>query len=230
MHKTLSSQLHQLLYNYRQCHLGFSKPVSILKESVRKVASSQGEVAISMHVVCRGRENLLELRVGEKRRAFKGPSLANVPAGKPRPRENSQLSALGECYVKANSAWTLLSLPPFHPPVCCPSSHLYTFQVSGELSLLNLDFFTATLISCREETNVMGLPKSLLLKSLSYLSPAQCTWNSEVSPPSLSQGILAPKTFSEQGMKSGHLQSVRSAFMFSSCLLCVWLLPIPQLQ
>lgn len=70
MHKTLSSQLHQLLYNYRQCHLGFSKPMSILKESVRKEASSQGEVPISMHVVYRGRENLLELQGREKRQEY----------------------------------------------------------------------------------------------------------------------------------------------------------------
>lgn len=67
--------------------------------------------------------------------ALKCPSLANVPVGKPRPLENSQLSALGECYVKANSAWTL---PSFLPPVCCHSSHLYTFDVGGEeLSLLS---------------------------------------------------------------------------------------------
>lgn len=131
--------------------------------------------------------------------ALKCPSLANVPVGKPRPLENSQLSALGECYVKANSTWTL---PSFLPPVCCHSSHLYTFEVGGEeLSLLRSWLSHSYSYKLQGETNGIGLPKSLLLKSLSYLSLVQCPWNSEVSPFSLSQGILAQKTSLEQGIE-----------------------------
>lgn len=143
MHKTLRSQLHQLPYNYSQCHVGFSKLTSILKEPVRKKAS-RGEVPISMQVVCGRKRKAARapaLRRGKEAGAFKWPSLAGGHAGKPRLLENSQLPALGECPVTANSACTLLPLPRLLPPVCCPGSHLYTFEVGGEkLSLLNLDF------------------------------------------------------------------------------------------
>lgn len=61
--------------------LSFSKPTSILKESVRKKASSQGEAPISMHVACRGGRP-----AGAPRR--KEAVLPNGPAGRAKPLEN----------------------------------------------------------------------------------------------------------------------------------------------
>lgn len=127
MHKTLRSQLHQLPYNYSQCHVSFSKLRSILKEPVRKEASG-GEVPISMQVVCREGGKTCpgsSSEEGERGRSFEMPQFSKWPCWETYVSGNLPTPSSGgvSCHGK-------LSLNP-PAPVCCPSSHLYTLELGG---------------------------------------------------------------------------------------------------